>query len=120
MRHKKHHRILGRLANHRKSLLRGLTSSLLEHGSLVTTRPKAKELQKYIEPLITKGKQELTLHVRRQLLQVMPAQDVPRLVAVSKEQQDRPGGYTRITKLVTRRHDNAAMVRVDLVDSPKS
>ncbi|MAF80625.1 50S ribosomal protein L17 [bacterium] len=115
MKHKVQGRSLGRTANHRRALLRNLAHELLTHRSIVTTLPKAKELQRYVEPLITKAKGELTLATRRSLLRDLSGDDVTELVEVAGQNQDRPGGYTRLTKLPVTRHDNAREVRIDFV-----
>jgi len=115
MKHKQSGRSLGREANHRRALMRGLSSSLLEHRSIVTTTAKAKELQRYIEPLITKAKAELTLPLRRRLLRDLAAADITRLLAVAQLHKNRPGGYTRVTALPRTRHDNAPTMRIDII-----
>lgn len=116
MKHRKKQRILGREAHHRSALLTNLGKSLLEHGSIVTTRPKAQELRKFIEPLITKARGEITLHRRRQLLsKIGGTKEVAQLIAVAQQQQ-RTSGYVRITRLPILRQDDATMVRVDLID----
>lgn len=118
MKHRHHNRILGRSAAHRGQLLQNLTSSLLTHGSIVTSEAKAKELRKHIEPLITRAKQELTLANRRHLLrQLGQREDIDRLVEVAQRSAKRPGGYLRLTRLPATRADNATVVRVDIVDA---
>jgi large subunit ribosomal protein L17 len=120
MRHKKNNRILGRNSNQRLHLLQNLTSSLLEHGSLVTTEAKAKELRKHFEPLVTKAREELTLANRRRLMNsLMHKTDLQSLVDVAQKQGKRPGGYLRITKLPITREDAARMARVDIVSESK-
>lgn len=118
--HKKHsNRILSRNAEHRKQLLQNLTSSLLLHGSIVTTEAKAKELRTHIEPLITRAKRELTLPNRRLLLsRLMHKADLPRLVAVAEANKKRSSGYIRLTKLPVTRTDAAKEMRVDIIDRP--
>lgn len=117
MRHRHGHRILGRTAPHRNSLVRNLTSDLLKHGSLITTQARAQEVRRHIERLITRAKGELTLHRRRQLLAVLASQqDLDTLREIAAQHQSRPGGYTRLTKLPTKRHDAATMVRLDFVE----
>lgn len=120
MRHKKNNRILGRNANQRLHLMQGLTGSLLEHGSIVTTEAKAKELRKHFEPLVTMAKQELTLANRRRLISsLMHKADLGALVEVAKKQAKRPGGYLRITKLPVTRTDAAHMARIDILEESK-
>jgi len=93
-----------------------LTSSLLEHKSLVTTEPKAKEFRRHFEPLVTHAKSELTLANRRYLLaRLLHKKDLPLLLDVAKEHAKRPGGYLRITKLPITRADAARMARIDIV-----
>lgn len=117
MKHKHANRILSRPAHHRRSLLQGLTTALLQHGSIETSEAKAKELRRWFEPLVTEAKSELTLARRRQLLRdLQHPDDLARLVAVAQASLKRPGGYLRLTKLPTGRHDGAKMVRVDIVD----
>jgi len=120
MKHQVKGRSLGRTANHRRSLLRNLAHELLTHHSIVTTLPKAKELQRYIEPLITKAKGEMNLAKRRALLQDLTNVDVAELQEVAQANSDRPGGYTRLTKLPLTRHDNAREVRIDFVASKRA
>lgn len=117
MKHRHGNRILGRVATDRKQLLLNLSSSLLEHGSIVTSEAKAKELRKFIEPLITKAKQPESLHVRRQLISTLPRKvDVGRLLAVAKANAQRPGGYLRLTHLPSMQGDAAHQMRVDILD----
>ncbi|MDA1169120.1 MAG: 50S ribosomal protein L17 [bacterium] len=120
MRHKKNNRILGRNSKQRLHLMQNLVSSLLAHGSIVTTEAKAKELRKHFEPLITKAKEELTLANRRRLISsLMHKTDLKGLVEVAKKQATRPGGYLRITKLPITRTDAAHMARVDIMEESK-
>ncbi len=120
MRHKKNNRILGRNSNQRLHLLQNLSSSLLAHGSIVTTEAKAKELRKHFEPLVTKAKQALTLANRRMLISsLMHKTDIKSLLEVAKKQAKRPGGYLRITKLPVTRADAAHMARVDIMEESK-
>ena len=117
MRNKHNNRILGRNATERGYLLKGLTSALLEHGAITTTEAKAKELRKHVEPLITRAKQELTLANRRLLLgQLQGQDDLESLVKVGKANAKRPGGYVRLTRLPSERHDNAPVTRVEIID----
>lgn len=117
MKHKHANRTLSRTANHRRALLRNLSRDLLAHGSIVTTEARAKELRRYIEPLITKAKQEPTLHRRRQLLAEVSTVTLKRLHEVAQQHDKRPGGYLRLTKLPRTREDNAPTVRVDILDA---
>lgn len=116
MRNKHSNRILGRTANHRKALMKSLTFALLEHGSIVTTEAKAKELRRHIEPLITSAKEEMTLARRRRLLAQVGTDDaLDQLEAVADANKQRPGGYLRLTHLPLRRSDNVSEVRVDII-----
>jgi large subunit ribosomal protein L17 len=116
MRKKKKNRILGRTSNQRLHLMQNLTSSLLEHGSIVTSEAKAKELRRHFEPLVTQAKEELTLANRRRLASsLMQKKDLNILLAVAKKHEKRPGGYLRVTKLPITRTDAAHMARVDIV-----
>ena len=108
---------LGRTASHRKALLSNLACELIDHKRIVTTLAKAKALRTYIEPLITKGK-ENTTHQRRIVFSYL--QDkvaVTELFSTIAEKiGGRPGGYTRIIKLGIRQGDNAEMGMIELVD----
>lgn len=117
MKHRHGNRILGRVATDRRQLLQNLSSSLLRHGAIVTSEAKAKELRKFLEPLITKAKRETTLHVRRQLgAALLHKADVERLLAVAQANAKRPGGYLRLTHLPLVQGDAAAQMRVEFVD----
>jgi large subunit ribosomal protein L17 len=104
MRHLKAGRKLGRNASHRLALMRNLSIALIEHGRIITTVEKAKELRPFIEKLITLAKKG-TLHARRLALARLPHKDVvARLFSeIGPRFQDRPGGYTRIIKRHERR-----------------
>lgn len=116
MKHRHKNRILGRARSQRLSLLRGLTSDLLKHGSLVTTGAKAKELRRYFEPLVTKTRGGLTRPTRANLEKFLrKPEDMDRLVAVAKAHMTRPGGYLRITRLPVKRQDAAQMSRIDII-----
>lgn len=108
---------LGRTASHRRALLSNLACELIAHKRIVTTLAKAKALRTYIEPLITKGK-ENTTHQRRVVFSYL--QDkvaVTELFSTIAEKiGGRPGGYTRIIKLGIRQGDNAEMGLIELVD----
>jgi large subunit ribosomal protein L17 len=117
MRHGKRFNHLGRTATHRKAMLSNMASSLLVNKRINTTLAKAKELRKYVEPLITKAKNDST-HSRRVVFSYL--QDKESLNALFNEVVDRvanrPGGYTRIIKLGSRLGDNAEMAMIELVD----
>ena len=117
MRHNKKFNHLGRTNTHREAMLSNMASSLIKHKRIFTTTAKAKALRKYVEPLITKCKDDST-HSRRVVFSTL--QDkyaVTELFQeVSKKIGDRPGGYTRIIKTGNRLGDNAAMCFIELVD----
>ncbi len=117
MRHNKKFNHLGRTSAHRKSMLGNMAASLIMHKRITTTVAKAKALRVYVEPLITKSKEDTT-HQRRMVFRKL--QDkfaVTELFReVSVKVADRPGGYTRIIKLGQRLGDNADMCLIELVD----
>lgn len=117
MRHNKKFNHLGRTSAHRKSMLGNMAVSLIMHKRITTTVAKAKALRVYVEPLITKSKEDTT-HQRRMVFRKL--QDkfaVTELFReVSVKVADRPGGYTRIIKLGQRLGDNADMCLIELVD----
>ena len=108
---------LSRTHSHRKALLSNLACELIAHKRIVTTLAKAKALRTYVEPLITKGK-ENTTHQRRVVFSYLgDKQAVSELFgAVAEKIGGRPGGYTRIIKLGTRIGDNAERAMIELVD----
>ena len=119
MRHRLSNRKLNRTSSHRAALLRNLSIALLTHEAIKTTLPKAKELRRVVEPLITLGKKP-TLANRRLAFDRLRDRDLvsklfndlgPRFMA-------RPGGYVRILKFGFRQGDNAPMAYVELVDRP--
>ena len=117
MRHGKKFNHLSRKTAHRKSMLANMACSLIEHKRINTTEAKAKALRQYVEPLITKSKNDTT-HNRRVVFSSLrnkyAVSELFRDVAVKVG--DRPGGYVRIIKLGNRQGDNAAMAMVELVD----
>lgn len=117
MQKKRQGRILGRESAQRMALWRTLMSSLLIHGSIVTTEPKAKELRRLCEPLITKAKRGNDLATRRLLIAALGNKEAAaRMLAVGKAAQSRPGGYVRLTRMPKLRGDASRMMKVDLVD----
>jgi large subunit ribosomal protein L17 len=108
---------LSRTASHRKALLSNLACELIAHKRIVTTLAKAKALRTYVEPLITKGKDNTT-HQRRVVFSYLnDKQAVSELFgAIAEKIGGRPGGYTRIIKLGTRIGDNAERAMIELVD----
>ncbi|AEV34041.1 50S ribosomal protein L17 [Owenweeksia hongkongensis] len=117
MRHGKKINHLGRTAAHRKAMLANMASSLIEHKRINTTVAKAKALKKYVEPLITKSKDDST-HSRRTVFSYLKNKHaVTELFReVAAKVGDRPGGYTRIIKTGNRLGDNAEMCMIELVD----
>jgi len=117
MRHGKTFNHLGRTASHRKSMLSNMAGSLILHKRISTTLAKAKELRKYVEPIISKSKEDNT-HSRRTIFSYLKSKEVVKelFAAVAPKVGDRPGGYTRILKLANRKGDNAEMSIIELVD----
>ena len=117
MRHGKKFNHLSRKAAHRKAMLANMACSLIEHKRIKTTLAKAKALRVYVEPLITKSKDDTT-HSRRTVFSYLKQkQAITELFGnVSAKIADRPGGYTRILKLSNRLGDNAQMAFIELVD----
>jgi len=117
MRHGKKIAHLGRTASHRKAMMANMASSLIEHKRINTTVAKAKALQKFVEPLITKAKSDTT-HNRRVVFSALRNKyAVSELFRdIAEKVADRPGGYTRIIKVGSRLGDNASMALIELVD----
>lgn len=117
MRHNKKFNHLGRKASHRNSMLANMAISLIRHKRITTTLAKAKALRVYVEPILTKAKEDTT-HSRRVVFGYL--QDKNAVTELFKEISakiaDRPGGYTRIIKLGTRQGDAASMAFIELVD----
>ena len=118
MRHLKQGRKLGRTTAHRKALLRNLATALLEHERIITTEPKAKELRRVADKLVTLGKRG-NLHARRQALQVLQSNAIVQKLfnEIAPRFAGRQGGYTRILRLGYRPGDAAAMAVIELVDT---
>ena len=117
MRHKKKGRKLGRRVGNRRALLRNLACQLIIHKKIKTTDPKAKELRSFIEPLITLAKKD-SLHARRLVIKKIPKKNVVRILfkEIAPLFSDRPGGYTRITKLGLRDNDRAPVSIIEFVE----
>lgn len=117
MRHNKKFNHLGRKSAHRKAMLSNMASSLIEHKRITTTVAKARALRTYVEPLITKAKNDTT-HSRRVVFSYLQSKEaVSELFReVAEKVGDRPGGYTRILKTGNRLGDNADMCIIELVD----
>jgi large subunit ribosomal protein L17 len=117
MRHGKKVNHLGRKTAHRKSMLANMACSLIEHKRINTTVAKAKALQRFIEPMITKSKDDTTHNRRIVFSRIRQTEAVAELFReVAAKVGDRPGGYTRIIKLGNRLGDNADMAMIELVD----
>lgn len=116
MRHQVDHRKLGRTASHRKALLRNMVTSLILSERIETTLPKAKELRRLAERLVTLGK-EGSLHARRQAAKVVRTPEALKKLfnGLAQRFQDRSGGYTRIFKFGFRRGDSAEMAAVEFL-----
>ena len=117
MRHGKKHNHLGRQTSHRRALLANLAAALVVNKRITTTVAKAKALRVYVEPLITKSKNDTT-HSRRTVFSSLQNKDVLKELygPVAEKVASRPGGYTRIIKLGNRAGDNAEMALIELVD----
>lgn len=117
MRHNKKFNHLGRTSAHRKAMLSNMATSLILHKRITTTVAKAKALRPYVEPMITRSKEDTT-HSRRMVFKLLQNKfAVTELFReVSPKVADRPGGYTRIIKLGNRLGDSAEMCLIELVD----
>ena len=121
MRHRKSGRQLGRNSAHRKAMFRNMATSLIQHESITTTLPKAKELRRVAEPLITLAKQDGTSRRRLAFARLRDDAAVGKLFdELGPRFRDRPGGYLRILKLGYRAGDTAPMALVQLLDQPES
>lgn len=119
MRHRKSGRQLNRNSSHRKAMFRNMTNSLLRHELIKTTVPKAKELRRVAEPLITLSKVDSVAKRRLAFDRLRDKEVVGKLFSdLGPRYQDRPGGYIRILKCGYRAGDNAPMAYVELVDRP--
>ena len=117
MRHNKKFNHLGRTASHRKSMLANMAISSIMHKRITTTLAKAKALKTYVEPLITRSKEDTT-NSRRVVFSYLQNKEALKELfsTVSAKVGDRPGGYTRIIKLGTRKGDAAPIAFIELVD----
>ena len=120
MRHGKANRKLGRTSSHRLALFRNQLQSLVIHERIVTTLPKAKELRRVAERLVTRGKSD-TVHARRLVGRWVSDRDLIKklFTEIAPRFADRPGGYTRIVKLGPRHGDGAEMAVLEFVDYEK-
>jgi large subunit ribosomal protein L17 len=120
MRHQLSGRQLSRNSAHRHALMRNMAASLLRHETIRTTLPKAKELRRVVEPLITLGKSDSLASRRRAFAQLRDEQLVEKLFGeLGPRYQTRPGGYTRILRMMPRPGDAAPMALMQLVDQPE-
>ena len=118
MRHRNEGRKLSRNTSHRRALLRNLVTALLEHGRLMTTLPKAKEIRPLAEHMITLGKRD-SLHARRQVQSYLLKAETAKRVfdTIAPKFADRKGGYSRIIKLGNRKGDGADIAIIELLGS---
>ena len=120
MRHRHGLRKLNRTSSHRLAMLRNMANSLIEHEAIKTTVPKAKELRRVVEPLITLAKEPTVANRRLAFNRLRDRDIVTKLFnELGPRYQARPGGYTRILKMGFRVGDNAPMAFVELVDRPE-
>ena len=120
MRHRHSGRQLNRNSSHRKAMFRNMTASLVEHELIKTTLPKAKELRRVAEPLITLAKSDSVANRRLAFSRLRNKDAVGKLFAeLGPRYQERPGGYIRILKCGYRSGDKAPMAYVELVDRPQ-
>ena len=120
MRHRKSGRSLGRKSAHRKAMYKNMAASLIEHETIRTTLPKAKELRRVIEPLITLGKEDGVARRRLAFDRLRDKKAVGKLFnELGPRYKDRPGGYLRILKIGYRPGDAAPMALVQLLDQPE-
>ena len=121
MRHQKSGRKLNRNSAHRKAMFRNMANSLFEHEIIKTTVPKAKELRRVAEPLITLAQEDSVAHRRQAFDRLRDRESVTKLFnELGPRYQDRPGGYLRILKCGIRAGDAAPMAYVELVDRPRA
>lgn len=119
MRHRLSNRKLNRTTSHRSAMLRNLANALLRHEIIVTTVPKAKELRRVAEPLITLGKKDSVANRRLAFNRTRDREIVGKLFnELGKRYETRPGGYMRILHYGFRKGDNAPLALVELVDRP--
>ncbi len=119
MRHRQSGRQLNRNSPHRKAMMSNMTNSLFSHEAIRTTLPKAKELRRYAEPLITLAKEDSVARRRQAFSRLRDKASVGKLFSeLGPRYKERPGGYTRILKCGFRPGDNAPMALVELVDRP--
>jgi len=119
MRHRQSGRQLGRNSSHRQAMFKNMAVSLLRHEIIKTTLPKAKELRRVVEPMITRGKEDTVANRRIIFARTRDNEVTAKLFTeIGPRYQDRPGGYVRILKCGFRAGDKAPMAYVELVDRP--
>ena len=119
MRHRKSGRRLGRNSSHRKAMFRNMATSMFKHETIRTTLPKAKELRRVVEPLITLAKEDSVANRRIAFSRIRDKAVVGKLFTdLGPRYKERPGGYMRILKCGYRTGDKAPMAYVELVDRP--
>lgn len=119
MRHRQSNRKLNRTTSHRLAMFRNMSNALLKHEVIKTTLPKAKELRRFVEPLITLGKEPSLANHRLAFDRLRDREMVVKLFGeLGPRYKARPGGYLRILKYGFRNGDNAPMALVELVDRP--
>ncbi|MCH8748547.1 50S ribosomal protein L17 [Patescibacteria group bacterium] len=117
MKHKIRQRTLGRTATKRLALMRNMSGDLLRHGQIVTTAGRAKELRRFLEPLITAARGKSTLAQQRRLRSVLlTGRNVFNLMERADKTAKRPGGYLRLHKLGKRQGDGAPRIKVSFTD----
>lgn len=120
MRHRHGLRKLNRTSAHRLAMFRNMAVSLLTHEAIKTTLPKAKELRRVVEPLITLGKEPTVANKRLAFARLRDREAVAKLFdVVGPRYKERNGGYTRVLKMGFRQGDNAPMAFIELVDRPE-
>ena len=120
MRHRKSGRHLNRTSSHRKAMFRNMSASLVEHEIIKTTLPKAKELRRVLEPLITKAKSDSVANRRHCFDNLRNRDAVQKLFeTLGPRYKERPGGYLRILKCGYRAGDSAPMAYVELIGRPE-
>ncbi|MEE1675730.1 MULTISPECIES: 50S ribosomal protein L17 [Agarivorans] len=120
MRHRQSGRQLNRNSSHRQAMFRNMASSLVRHEVIKTTLPKAKELRRVVEPLITLAKNDSVANRRLAFARTRDAEVVGKLFAeIGPRFKERAGGYTRILKCGFRAGDNAPMAYIELLDRPE-
>lgn len=120
MRHRHGMRKLNRTSSHRLAMFRNMSVSLIKHEAIKTTLPKAKELRRVIEPLITLAKNPTVANRRTAFARLRDREAVTKLFdELGPRYKERPGGYTRVLKMGFRQNDNAPMAYMEFVDRPE-